>query len=183
MSEREELVKRLRKMRVTPRISMSTPDSLLIDDTIAALTAQPQGEPTLDDPENYSCPSCGRNYTAPPSGGREWMLRAAEICEKLRNEFPSDTPEQWAVRGMAVDCRDAITRAAESLTSNAPSADAWAVRNNQGYWVGIWNDKETAEKICAAGQPSHGQVVVPVMVLPTNLPQSLTSNAEEKKNG
>lgn len=41
---------------------------------------------------------------------------------------------------------------------------AWAVRNNEGYWIGIWNDRETAERVKGEGQPSHGQQVVEVII-------------------
>lgn len=36
----------------------------------------------------------------------------------------------------------------------------YAVRNNEGYWRGIWNDRAIAETIAASGQPSHGEQVV-----------------------
>lgn len=38
-----------------------------------------------------------------------------------------------------------------------------AVRNNQGYWVGIWNSREIAESIRAKG--IHGERVVTLAVI------------------
>ncbi len=40
---------------------------------------------------------------------------------------------------------------------------AYGVRNNQGYWVGIWNDREIAERMC--GQGIHGERVVALIVV------------------
>lgn len=45
-----------------------------------------------------------------------------------------------------------------------PTPDAWAVRNNEGFWVGIWNDREIAESIAKRGQPSHGECILPMMI-------------------
>ncbi|MDP2398828.1 MAG: hypothetical protein Q8M53_10785 [Burkholderiales bacterium] len=40
---------------------------------------------------------------------------------------------------------------------------AYAARNNQGYWIGLWNDRETAERMCAQG--IHGERVVTLVVV------------------
>lgn len=37
---------------------------------------------------------------------------------------------------------------------------AYAVRNNEGYWVGIWNDRASADIVLSKGQPTHGERVV-----------------------
>ena len=34
--------------------------------------------------------------------------RCAKVCRDLRDKYPDQTPEQWAVRGMAVECAEAI---------------------------------------------------------------------------
>jgi hypothetical protein len=43
---------------------------------------------------------------------------------------------------------------------------AYAVRNADGYWCGIWNTRATAEGVMARGQPSHGEQVVPLFEAP-----------------
>jgi hypothetical protein len=59
---------------------------------LAALTT-PQPGAKLPDlsavtfEQGHGCPSCGRLYTAPPSGHREGMLRAAEILRSKHNEL------------------------------------------------------------------------------------------------
>lgn len=42
------------------------------------------------------------------------------------------------------------------------SERAWAVKNDQGYWVGIWNNRSTAELIQQKG--IHGEHVVEVCI-------------------
>ncbi len=63
------------------------------------------------------------------------------------------------------DLADSILASLIRLREITATPDAWAVRNNQGHWVGIWNDKELADKVAADGHHSHGQVVVPVALL------------------
>lgn len=47
---------------------------------------------------------------------------------------------------------------------------AYAVRNDQGYWIGIWNDSKTAKEIVERGkkkgQAAHNEQVVPLVALP-----------------
>lgn len=38
---------------------------------------------------------------------------------------------------------------------------AYAVRNNQGYWVGIWNDESTAKHVISK-QPGGKDELVPI---------------------
>lgn len=40
---------------------------------------------------------------------------------------------------------------------------AYRVRNNHGYWIGIWNDRDTAELIRDKG--IHGERVVTLAVI------------------
>lgn len=42
---------------------------------------------------------------------------------------------------------------------------AYAVRNNQGYWAGIWNDRKTAELVQTKGQPDHGEKIIAVAIV------------------
>lgn len=56
---------------------------------------------------------------------------------------------------------DAALRDAQRLQQTT----AFALRNDQGYWVGIWNDRATAEQIKAKGQPSHGERIVELRVI------------------
>lgn len=51
----------------------------------------------------------------------------------------------------------------EWINHNKSEPDAWAICNSQGYWVGIWNDKETAERVMRS-QPGSGDRLVPVWV-------------------
>lgn len=46
-----------------------------------------------------------------------------------------------------------------------PKIDAWAVRNNQGYWVGIWNDPSIARMVRSKGQQAHGERVVALAII------------------
>ena len=39
---------------------------------------------------------------------------------------------------------------------------AYAIRNDQRYWAGIWNDKSIAELILAKGLTSHGEAIIPL---------------------
>jgi hypothetical protein len=39
---------------------------------------------------------------------------------------------------------------------------AFGIINDQGYWVGIWNDRYAAELVLARGQPTHGERIVPL---------------------
>lgn len=49
---------------------------------------------------------------------------------------------------------------------------AYAVRNDQGYWVGIFNNEETANFVAGKGQPSHNQYVTPLCLpITTDDPQ------------
>ena len=59
-----------------------------------------------------------------------------------------------------------LTKTAALAEQSESSADAFAVRNDQGYWVGIWNDKAIAQSVVARSQPSHNEVIVPIKVLP-----------------
>jgi len=43
--------------------------------------------------------------------------------------------------------------------------DAYAVKNDQGYYAGIWRDLETAKNVLSKGQPSHNEVIVPMIEL------------------
>lgn len=43
---------------------------------------------------------------------------------------------------------------------------AWLAVNDQGFIVGAWKDKQIAEAVCAKGQPSHHQKVIPVFAAP-----------------
>jgi len=43
--------------------------------------------------------------------------------------------------------------------------DAYALRNDQGYWVGLWSSRETAESAKAKGQPSHNEQVVALKII------------------
>lgn len=75
--------------------------------------------------------------------------------------------------------RDEIIKEAEVL-KNEDSAShielmasepyAYAVVNDQGYFVGIWSDEQIAIDICNKGQPSHHQKVVPVYAHPAICP-------------
>lgn len=51
-----------------------------------------------------------------------------------------------------------------ALLDSAP--DAYAVRNDQGFYSGVWRDLETAQSVLAKGQPSHNEVIVPMLALP-----------------
>lgn len=42
--------------------------------------------------------------------------------------------------------------------------DGWALRNDQGYWVGIWNDRGIAEDLKQRGQ--HNDCVTPLYAHP-----------------
>ena len=42
---------------------------------------------------------------------------------------------------------------------------AFAVRNDQGYWVGVWNDREMAEHVISKLPPSGNEAIVPVKAL------------------
>lgn len=53
-----------------------------------------------------------------------------------------------------------------------PQSIAYAVQNVDGYWTGIWNEKEIAESIAARGQPSHGERVVKVFYTKPNREKS-----------
>lgn len=48
-------------------------------------------------------------------------------------------------------------------TERLAQKTAYAVRNNQGYWIGIWNDRETANQVRAKG--IHGERVVTLAVI------------------
>lgn len=41
---------------------------------------------------------------------------------------------------------------------------AYAIRNDQGYWTGIWNTREMAEKILKRGQASHRECIVELYI-------------------
>lgn len=56
---------------------------------------------------------------------------------------------------------DAALRDAQRLQQTT----AFALRNDQGYWCGIWNDRATAEQIKAKGQPSHSERIVELRVI------------------
>jgi len=43
--------------------------------------------------------------------------------------------------------------------------DAYAVRNDQGFWAGIWNDRETAESVKDKGQPAHKEQIVELRII------------------
>lgn len=61
-----------------------------------------------------------------------------------------------------------LLRKAAAALAAQPSRepDAYAVRNNEGYWCGIWNDRSIAEQVVAKGQPSHGEVIVELYAAP-----------------
>ena len=42
---------------------------------------------------------------------------------------------------------------------------AYAIQNDQGYWVGVWNDREIAERVLSKGLPAHGERIVPLFSL------------------
>lgn len=70
---------------------------------------------------------------------------------------------QWATtvaveRDNAIVQRDEYERRVERLVTAAPVA--YAVRNDQGYWVGIWNTREEAERVRDKGVPSHDEIIV-----------------------
>lgn len=149
MSEREELVKGMERVvnRLIACYGIDSKEANTARAAIAALTAQPQGEPTLHGAENYSCPSCGKNYTAPPSGVRE-ELRVGTIG----HVSPSSRIVQMA------DAAKAITRAAEQVNAEGQqvalnvnhkdchkAADAFwqywrenGVTHKHGYYESTW---------------------------------------------
>ena len=72
----------------------------------------------------------------PDAGDVEALREAAEICGQLRLEYPNKTMEQCAVRGMAVDCAEAIlARSAECRCES------------------VVVPREPTEAMCKAGAP------------------------------
>lgn len=55
----------------------------------------------------------------------------------------------------------------DCLTRDVIPADqtAFGVRNDQGFWVGIWNDRETAAQVVSKGQPAHHEQVVALRIV------------------
>lgn len=54
--------------------------------------------------------------------------------------------------------------------------DAYAVRNDQGFWSGIWNDRDTALHVINKGQPSHHEKLVALKII--DEPQSSNQPTE-----
>ena len=55
---------------------------------------------------------------------------------------------------------------------------AYLVVNDQGYIVGGWKEKEIADEVCAKGQPSHNQTVVPVFDSAPHIETEVEKEAE-----
>lgn len=59
---------------------------------------------------------------------------------------------------------DLTRRIDECLAAPDDAVQGFAVRNDQGYWIGIWNDKGIAETVAKGQPPSHNCEVVPVTI-------------------
>lgn len=60
---------------------------------------------------------------------------------------------------------------------------AYAIRNNQGYWCGIWHDEATARSVLAKGQPSHGETIVPLYEHPAGKSMAWLDQALNEGDG
>src|SRR5688572_29439692 len=64
---------------------------------------------------------------------------------------------QGRVCGTQDDARD---EGEAHITQRQPLA--YGVRNDQGFWVGVWTTREAADYVKSKGQPSHHEEVVPL---------------------
>jgi len=48
---------------------------------------------------------------------------------------------------------------------SARKPDGYAVKDDQGYYVGIWKDLENAELVLSKSKPSDGEFIVPMIEL------------------
>jgi len=76
-----------------------------------------------------------------------------------------DEPEDQSAANSACErliaAVEALLNVGQKESSAKPDTTAaYAVRNDQGYYVGIWNTREMAELGLAKGQPSHRERVV-----------------------
>lgn len=105
----------------------------------------------------------------PDSGALEKVLRLAdELCDAVDNEaddIGGSRPSLEIVRDLAaaVDAAKAVSGCG---TNAAPIG--YAVRMADGPFVGIWQDRVEAERICAKQPPGHGDKVVPVYAAPVS---------------
>lgn len=56
--------------------------------------------------------------------------------------------------------RQAIGESRQVGYNSAPAAVFYGVRNDQGFWAGLWNDRANAELVVSKGQRAHGERVV-----------------------
>lgn len=128
MSEREELIKRLQShlRQLAPHVQERETGRLLTD-CLSALSAQQSQEPVarvtysnwngvnIEALQAGRCLPVGTElYTAPQSGVREGMMRAAEICKGILVECIKNQKERGDHAVIAM-CREAITRAADQV--------------------------------------------------------------------
>lgn len=128
------------------------------------------------------CTGTHKLYTAPPSGVREGMLRAAEVCNKhadmLTDEARRAISENRDVTanllyGKADAVKDAgraITRAAEQVNAEG-RATAGASQDTLGEVVAIEDSKPASS--APSSTPADDGVVVPEFRLPEEMPAAL----------
>ena len=63
-------------------------------------------------------------------------------------------------------CDLAILGLAEGKVMVPREPVAYAVQNDQGYWVGIWNWYSDAELVISKGNRSHNEKIIPVYLTP-----------------
>lgn len=141
-------------------------------------------QPTTGDariiPEGVAAPAAQEQ---PVAYLREWKAGGALISTVDRSpdtdesllEFNVKVTPLYAARpgaGIEPELELPYSREVAPAGSASPAAQeqpdmvpvAWAVRNEDGYWTGLWNSKEHAEAIRALGR--HNEIVVPLYAAP-----------------
>ena len=101
------------------------------------------------------------------SAAGNFLHLAADEISRLRAELEAERTESAEWERLAHKYQDERNQA-EARVRELETPTAFAVRNDQGYWVGIWNDREMAEHVLSKLPPSGNEAIIPVKALANN---------------